>query len=960
MNTIVRSLKKNHLIAFVILILSAGNIFGQDSVPGTALNFDGVDDYINCGNPANLSFPGTAPFTLEAWVKPAVNNISGDIITKFNLNVEGEYSLTIRNGKASTHREAPPYNISGTTLLKQDTWYHIASVYDGANLSIYLNGNLENSASSGAITARSTSVIIGAEKQSDNPAVFFNGQIDEVRVWNVARTVEEIREKMAFTLEGWEPGLVSYWQFNEGSGTNAIDPLKGNNGVLINMNDSAWVTSTVPINLFTFYEGFNGISYCSTAWGDYDNDGDLDILLTGGATVLISRIYRNDSGTFTNIDAGLEPVYQGSVAWGDYDNDGDLDILLTGWCSDGDYISSIYRNDLSADGQERVFSDINAGLIGVGYSSVAWGDYDNDGDLDVLLTGVDMSARTISRIYRNDPSADGQERVFSDINAGLIGVYDGSAVWGDYDNDGDLDVLLNGANINGGLTYFVSRIFRNVSGTFTNIDAGLEPVYKGSVAWGDYDNDGDLDVLLTGFDMSARTISRIYRNDPSADGQDRVFTDINAGLIGVGYSSVAWGDYDNDGDLDVLLTGVCRNDYSPSFIISSIYRNDPSADGLDRVFTDINAGLIGVKLGSAAWGDYDKDGDLDILLSGYASDGYYISKIYRNNSVVSNTAPFSPDGLSSTISADSLSFFWNKASDNETPQDGLSYNLIIGNAEYDVFMKSPMADINNGYRTIPAFGNAGQLTSWTYQTQGLFSFFQVIPPDYWGVQAIDHSFAGSALVTDSINIPVSYLPTLNNNIMQPTDLLYWQIQMGDSVTSYQVQIDEDSLFNSCEVNDTLNVSISGSGYYYAIPLQDLARGDVLVAGTKYYWRIKPNYTFGLPTAFTKPAPSFHYMFVTDIDESAGKTIPEKFALHQNYPNPFNPVTTIGFSIARTEHVNLTIFNVKGQEMMTLVDESMAPGSYKAQIDARTWPSGLYFYQLTAGGKQMVKRMILMK
>jgi hypothetical protein len=788
MNTIVRSLKKNHLIAFVILILSAGNIFGQDSVPGTALNFDGVDDYINCGNPANLSFPGTAPFTLEAWVKPAVNNISGDIITKFNLNVEGEYSLTIRNGKASTHREAPPYNISGTTLLKQDTWYHIASVYDGANLSIYLNGNLENSASSGAITARSTSVIIGAEKQSDNPAVFFNGQIDEVRVWNVARTVEEIREKMAFTLEGWEPGLVSYWQFNEGSGTNAIDPLKGNNGVLINMNDSAWVTSTVPINLFTFYEGFNGISYCSTAWGDYDNDGDLDILLTGGATVLISRIYRNDSGTFTNIDAGLEPVYQGSVAWGDYDNDGDLDILLTGWCSDGDYISSIYRNDLSADGQERVFLDINAGLIGVGYSSVAWGDYDNDGDLDVLLTGVDMSARTISRIYRNDPSA----------------------------------------------------------------------------------------------------------------------------------------------------------------------------DGLDRVFTDINAGLIGVKLGSAAWGDYDKDGDLDILLSGYASDGYYISKIYRNNSVVSNTAPFSPDGLSSTISADSLSFFWNKASDNETPQDGLSYNLIIGNAEYDVFMKSPMADINNGYRTIPAFGNAGQLTSWTYQTQGLFSFFQVIPPDYWGVQAIDHSFAGSALVTDSINIPVSYLPTLNNNIMQPTDLLYWQIQMGDSVTSYQVQIDEDSLFNSCEVNDTLNVSISGSGYYYAIPLQDLARGDVLVAGTKYYWRIKPNYTFGLPTAFTKPAPSFHYMFVTDIDESAGKTIPEKFALHQNYPNPFNPVTTIGFSIARTEHVNLTIFNVKGQEMMTLVDESMAPGSYKAQIDARTWPSGLYFYQLTAGGKQMVKRMILMK
>ncbi len=67
------------------------------------------------------------------------------------------------------------------------------------------------------------------------------------------------------------------------------------------------------------------------AWGDYDNDGDLDILLTGDTgTEIISRVYRNDGETFADISAPLPGVKLGSVAWGDYDNDGDLDVLLSG------------------------------------------------------------------------------------------------------------------------------------------------------------------------------------------------------------------------------------------------------------------------------------------------------------------------------------------------------------------------------------------------------------------------------------------------------------------------------------------------------------------------------------------------------------------------------------------------------------------------------------------------------
>ena len=83
------------------------------------------------------------------------------------------------------------------------------------------------------------------------------------------------------------------------------------------------------------------------AWGDYDNDGDLDILLTGdhGSGGRVAKVYRNDGGgTFTDIGAGLTGVYDSSVAWGDYDNDGDLDILLTGYSGSGK-VAKVYRND---------------------------------------------------------------------------------------------------------------------------------------------------------------------------------------------------------------------------------------------------------------------------------------------------------------------------------------------------------------------------------------------------------------------------------------------------------------------------------------------------------------------------------------------------------------------------------------------------------------------------------------
>jgi hypothetical protein len=460
---------------------------------------------------------------------------------------------------------------------------------------------------------------------------------------------------------------------------------------------------TIALAQFTdIGAGLTGVDFSSVAWGDYDNDGDLDILLTGfdGVNSLIAKVYRNTGGIFSDIGAGLAGVDGSSVAWGDYDNDGDLDILLT-----GSYIAQVYQNTAG------VFTDISASLTGVRSSSAAWGDYDNDGDLDILLTGEGAGSACIAKVYQNTAG------VFTDISASLTGVRNSSVAWGDYDNDGDLDILLTGedAGFN-----FVAKVYQNTAGVFTDIGAGLTGVRQSSVAWGDYDNDGDLDILLAGFVGGVTRTTKVYRNSGSG------FTDIGAGLTGVDFSSVAWGDYDNDGDLDILLTG----DTGGLNPIAKVYQNTGSG------FTDIGAGLTGVLVSSVGWGDYDNDGDLDILLTGLEAGRSSITKVYQNTSTVFNTVPSAPTNLSESVNGNSVTFSWNASTDAQTPSAGLTYNLMVGTSSNGIEVAPPMANVSNGYRRVARLGGTNHNESWTIKNLSDGNYF-------WRVQAVDAAFAGS-------------------------------------------------------------------------------------------------------------------------------------------------------------------------------------------------------------------------
>ncbi len=462
-----------------------------------------------------------------------------------------------------------------------------------------------------------------------------------------------------------------------------------------------------------------GVSSSSLAWGDYDNDGDLDILLAGWTgSSRTARVYRNDgAGTFTDIGAPLVGVDEGSANWVDFDNDGDLDILLTGFfgppVASPPKATKLYRNDAGT------FVEVaSTGLPDVAYSSSAWGDFDNDGDLDLALTGWQSAGSYIASVYRNDGGGK-----FTAVTAGLTPVLYGAVAWGDFDNDGDLDLLLTGDT---GLLSSVTKIYRNNgNATFTDVGAGFAGVKNSSVAWGDADNDGDLDILITGRQPlypSDLLILWLYTNVGGGSFP-------GSGVGGTEYGSISWADYDNDGDLDFLVTGS-----TTVSLDARLYRNDGAT------FVVSAAGLTGVARSSAAWGDYDNDGDLDLLVSGYRN-GVDSTWLYRNNATSANNAPGAPAGLNASVASGQVALSWASATDAQTPPAGLTYNLRVGTTPGGTDVSSPMASTATGYRRIPAMGNV-QLGN-TAILKGLASGTY-----YWSVQAVDTAFAGSPFAAE--------------------------------------------------------------------------------------------------------------------------------------------------------------------------------------------------------------------
>ncbi|MBV7333979.1 VCBS repeat-containing protein [Chloroflexi bacterium TSY] len=315
----------------------------------------------------------------------------------------------------------------------------------------------------------------------------------------------------------------------------------------------------------------------SIAWGDVDNDGDLDLAV--GNWNEINELYLNEEGTLY-LDTTWQPEsdYTKSVAWGDMDNDGDLDLAV------GNYgVNKLYLNQAGTLMLDPAWQPESNRT-----KSLAWGDVDNDGDLDLAVGNDD----DVNKLYLNQG---GTLVLDTRWQPELDDTW--SIAWGDVDTDADLDLIVGNNGVN--------KLYLNQEGKLT-LDTSWQPEsdYTESVAWGDVDNDGDLDLAVGNDD----DVNKLYLNQRGTlilntrwqPGVDRTM-------------SVAWGDVDNDGDLD-LAVGISNG-------VNKLYLNQEGTLTPDTTWQSESESTM-----SVAWGDVDNDGDLDLAVG----NGRDVNKLYLN------------------------------------------------------------------------------------------------------------------------------------------------------------------------------------------------------------------------------------------------------------------------------------------------------------------------------------------
>lgn len=354
-------------------------------------------------------------------------------------------------------------------------------------------------------------------------------------------------------------------------------------------------------------------------WVDYNDDGHLDLFIVGFNAqnkLMSGYIHKNGKVQFeeTTIDGVTDKVdFHFGSSWADYNNDGLIDFyLITNNASSKNFLMRNDGGDFIADENSPELNDYFNNSL-----SSTWADYDNDGLVDLFVTNshwgnVDDPG---PKLFRNSLS-----NIFKPSEAIRFQYPDGAfSSWADYDNDGDLDLYIGG---------FTSRMFKNDNGSFIElrIDTKNESFETKGASWGDYDNDGDLDLFVTNtslYGLPFRGRNALFEN--KGDGKLELNEDYELTQNVNNSHGSAWGDYDNDGDVDLIVVNFNER--------NELWQNQLIETGVAGFLQIKHSEIADGERPSAAvaWGDYDKDGDLDLFVANYGGDNSFYENLEQGN-----------------------------------------------------------------------------------------------------------------------------------------------------------------------------------------------------------------------------------------------------------------------------------------------------------------------------------------
>jgi hypothetical protein len=454
-------------------------------------------------------------------------------------------------------------------------------------------------------------------------------------------------------------------------------------------------------------------------WGDFDNDGDLDLALMGHDGVArVASIWRNDAGTFHKLLDLPEGLSGGDLKWVDLDRDGDLDLVAAG--------------DNGAAGTLRSGRNLGGGVFAWTSYSPGWrrtnlalADYDGDGDFDVAGAGYLPGPAAAPVLWRNT----GAGTLAAVSVPGVIAVDSACVRWERREFPG---LATFGEYAAYGPTY-TSAYFRNdgPGDSLALSGYGYPDLIDAAYETADADGDGIEEEYSGGQNYAAypsyKVSSVLHLSNPAIP----VPHDIPP-LFG---PAARWIDDDADGDLDLIVSGM-----------GDAGRHTQFHRWSGGVLALASEAFPQVARGAVAPGDFDGDGDPDLLILGDAVSGP-VTRLFRNLSQIPNAGPAAPPTSAATFTANALTLHCQPAADDHTPGSGLTWNFRAGLVPGQADLVTPDAGLASGLRRVAREGNAANRRTYSIHWRELAG---VHTPVYFAAQAIDGARRGGAWSPEAI------------------------------------------------------------------------------------------------------------------------------------------------------------------------------------------------------------------
>ncbi|HPG39936.1 MAG TPA: FG-GAP-like repeat-containing protein [bacterium] len=689
------------------------------------------------------------------------------------------------------------------------------------------------------------------------------------------------------------------------------------------------------------------------AWGDYDNDGDPDLYVPkqGG----INAFFRNVGGkSFTRITEagpGSDTNNSFDATWIDLDKDGRLDLVVSNVrvMGVGDGIeNSVYHNN--GDG---TFTSLNNAVAAdlSNNTSTSWTDIDNDGDLDCFIP--DFGLKDKLYINNNDGS-------FTAVTNSPVVDYEGISIsgqWADYDNDMDMDLFIATGYPDARRDVLFNN---NGDGTFVKVTEGdivniPTPCWNGS--WGDFDNDGDLDIYLC--TLPGNNI--LYQNN--GDGTFiRIIDDVSVSSTFDACTAI-WGDVDKDGDLDLVANDLTN-------AVNHLYLNKGNGNHwLDLACTGTvsNRSALGTRIKAKA-----KIAGHDVWQMREVTDsngfrqrsfGYHVHLGLGDAAIVDSLIILWPSGqqtIMTNVPADQF------LSVTEEMPEGF---IRVGfDAEQSTGLSQLTVRFHDRTQTHP--GSPVITRAWDFNGDGVNDATDA-DPEFTFESAVAVDFPVKLAVSNGAAAPFVTIPNFIrlNGYKSIIELNTDMVNLGTLNTATEAFF---LIYNNGDMNDTIQISIPSrfAGQItlnpdnFALAFQDSQQvaihidPNLMTANKDYSVSMKIQSLHNLGVNSRTKTIRFSTGDLTLVD--ADRKQPLRFALLQNYPNPFNPETVINYSLANREWVNLSVYDLTGRQVLQLVNREQQEGVYSVVFDGKSLPSSVYYYKLVTRSFQQTRKMLLLR